>query len=59
MGTAEKAKLEEYKAQCDNLIEIINNPWKYFSLRLFYFIWDCLNWKWDGILWVFSKIFGC
>ncbi len=59
MGTAEKAKLEEYKAQCDNLIEIINNPWKYFSLRFFYLIWDCLTWKYNGILWIFSKIFSC
>ncbi|MBQ2694050.1 MAG: hypothetical protein IJF57_00720, partial [Clostridia bacterium] len=59
MGEAEKAKLNEYKAQAEKLIEIINTPKEYFSLRFFYFIWDCLNWKWDGILWVFSKIFGC
>lgn len=58
MGTAEKAKLGEYKAQCDNLIEIINTPVKYFSLRFFYLIWDCLTWKYNGILWLFSKIFG-
>ncbi len=59
MGTAEKAKLNEYKAQCDKLIEIIHTPVEYFSLRLFYFIWDCLTWKCNGILWIFSKIFGC
>ncbi|MBQ4627000.1 MAG: hypothetical protein IJB45_07115, partial [Clostridia bacterium] len=58
MGEAEKAKLNDYKAQCDNLIEIIHNPCKYFSLRFFYFIWDCLTWKYNGILWLFSKIFG-
>ena len=44
MGEAEKAKLNEYKAQCDNLIEIINTPAKYFSMRLFYFVWDAVNW---------------
>ena len=59
MGEAEKAKLNEYKAQCDNLIEIINTPVKYFSLRFFYLIWDFLVWVFNGILWVFSKIFSC
>ncbi len=59
MGEAEKAKLNEYKAQCDNLIEIINTPVKYFSFRFFYLIWDFLVWVFNGILWVFSKIFSC
>ncbi len=59
MGEAEKAKLNEYKAQCDKLIEIINTPVDYFSLRFFYLIWDCLNWKWDGIVYVFKLIFAC
>ena len=59
MGEAEKAKLNEYKAQCDKLIEIINTPVKYFSLRFFYLIWDFLVWVFNGILWVFSKIFSC
>ena len=59
MGEAEKAKLNEYKAQTEKLIEIINDPCKYFSLRFFYLIWDCLTWKYNGILWLFSKIFGC
>ena len=59
MGEAEKAKLNEYKAQAEKLIEIINTPKEYFSLRFFYFIWDCLIWKYNGILWLFSKIFGC
>ena len=59
MGEAEKAKLNEYKAQCDKLIEIINTPKEYFSLRLFYFIWDCLNWKFGGIIGFFRNLFGC
>lgn len=44
MGEAEKAKLNEYKAQCDNLIEIINNPCDYFSMRFFYLIADAFSW---------------
>ncbi len=59
MGEAEKAKLNEYKVQAEKLIEIINTPKEYFSLRFFYLIWDCLTWKYNGILWLFSKIFGC
>ena len=59
MGEAEKAKLNEYKAQAEKLIKIINDPCEYFSLRFFYLIWDCLNWKYNGILWLFSKIFSC
>ncbi len=57
MGETEKAKLNEYKAQAEKLIEIINTPKEYFSLRFFYLIWDCLTWKYNGILWLFSKIF--
>ena len=40
MGETEKAKLNEYKAQAEKLIEIINTPKEYFSLRFFYLIWD-------------------
>ncbi len=58
MGEAEKAKLNEYKAQAEKLIEIINTPVKYLSLRFFYLIWDFLVWAFNGILWIFSKIFG-
>ena len=58
MGEAEKAKLNEYKAQCDKLIEIINTPVKYFSFRFFYLIWDFLVWAFNGILWIFSKFFA-
>ncbi|MBQ8574965.1 MAG: hypothetical protein IJ447_02830 [Clostridia bacterium] len=58
MGTAEKAKLNEYKAQAEKLIEIINTPKEYFSLRFFYLIWDCLTWKYNGILWLFKQIFA-
>lgn len=59
MGEAEIAKLNEYKAQADNLIEIVNDPCKYFSCRFFFFIWDCLTWKYNGILYIFSHLFGC
>ncbi len=57
MGEAETTKLNEYKAQTDKLLEIINNPVEYFSLRFFYLIWDCITWKYNGILGLFSKIF--
>ncbi|MBQ4338688.1 MAG: hypothetical protein IJC37_04625, partial [Clostridia bacterium] len=50
MGEAEKAKLNEYKAQCDNLAEIIRTPAKYFSLRFFWLIIDALSWVWSSIL---------
>ena len=56
MGEAEKAKLEEYKAQCDNLIEIINTPAEYFSMRLFYFVWDALNWLSSHVVFIFNWI---
>ena len=58
MGEKELEKLSSLKKQSENLIEVINNPCKYFSLRLFYLIRDCLNWKWDGIKHIFSFIFG-
>lgn len=58
MGKTEKAKLDEYKAQAEKLIEIINTPKEYFSLRFFYLIWDCLTWKYNGILWLFKQIFA-
>ncbi len=58
MGETEKAKLNEYKAQAEKLIEIINTPKEYFSLRFFYLIWDCLTWKYNGILWLFKQIFA-
>ncbi len=54
MGEAEKAKLNEYKAQADNLIEIIHTPVKYLSLRFFYLIWDCFVWMWNSIVSVFK-----
>ena len=57
MGEAETAKLEEYKAQCDNLIEIINTPAEYFSMRLFYFVWDALNWLSSRVVFIFNRIF--
>ena len=57
ISTAEKAKLNEYKEQTEKLIEIINTPKEYISCRFFYFIWDCLNWKCNGIRWIFSQFF--
>lgn len=54
MGEAEKAKLNEYKAQCEKLIEIINTPVKYFSLRLFYLIYDAFNWLVNSISAIFN-----
>ena len=56
MGEAEKAKLGEYKAQCDNLIEIINTPAKYFSMRLFHFVWDALHWLSSHVVFIFNWI---
>ena len=58
MGETEKAKLNEYKAQAEKLIEIINDPCEYFSLRFFYLLWDCLTWKWDGLNRIFEVLFG-
>ena len=58
MGKTEKAKLNEYKAQAEKLIEIINTPKEYISCRFFYFIWDCLTWKYNGILYLFKLIFA-
>ena len=59
MGEAENTKLNEYKIQAEKLIEIINTPKEYFSLRFFYFIWDCLVWKHNDIVWLFKQIFAC
>ena len=53
-----KALLENYKAQAEELIEIINNPCSYFSMRLIYFIYDCLNWKMGGLTQFFNSIFS-
>ena len=58
MGEAEKAKLNEYKAQAEKLIEIINTPKEYFSLRFFYLVWDCTVWIYNGIIWLFRQIFA-
>jgi len=56
MGEAEKAKLNEYKAQAEKLIEIINTPKEYFSLRLFYFVWDALHWLSSHVVFIFNWI---
>ncbi|MBQ4572465.1 MAG: hypothetical protein IJA80_04230, partial [Clostridia bacterium] len=55
MGEAEKAKLDEYKAQAEKLIEIINTPKEYFSLRFFYLVWDFFAWVVDSIVGFFIK----
>ncbi len=54
MGEAEKTTLNEYKVQADNLIGIINTPAEYISLRLVYFIWDCICWKFNSIISLFT-----
>lgn len=56
MGKAEKAKLNEYEAQAEKLIEIVNTPVKYFSLRFFYFIWDSLHWLSSHVIFIFNWI---
>lgn len=53
-GETEKATLNEYKAQADNLIGIINTPAQYISLRLVYFIWDCICWKLNSVFSFFT-----
>ena len=55
----EKAILNEYKAQCDKLIEIITTPSEYCSTRFFYLIWDCFTWKYNSIIWILVLIFSC
>ncbi len=57
MGEAEKAKLNEYKAQAEKLIEIIKDPCEYFSMRLFYFVWDALHWLSSHVVFIFNWIF--
>lgn len=54
MGEAEKTTLNEYKVQADKLIELINTPAEYISLRLVYFIWDCICWKFNSIISFFT-----
>lgn len=54
MGEAEKTTLNEYKVQADKLIELINTPAEYISLRLVYFIWDCICWKFTSVFSFFA-----
>ncbi len=56
MGEAEKAKLNEYKAQAEKLIEIINDPCEYFSMRLLWFVWDALHWLSSHVVFVINWI---
>lgn len=53
-GETEKAILNKYKAQANNLIEIINTPVEYISLRLLYSIWDCICWKLNSVFSFFT-----
>ena len=59
-GISEEKKelLEGYKAQAEELIVIINDPCRYLSFRLFYFVYDCLNWKMGGFTRIFNSIFS-
>ena len=57
MGEAEKAKLNKYMSQAEKLIEIINTPAEYFAMRIFYFIWDALNWLVNHVVFIFNWIF--
>lgn len=59
-GISEEKKelLEGYKAQAEELIVIINDPCSYLSFRLFYFVYDCLNWKMGGFTRIFNSIFS-
>lgn len=59
IGEAELVKLLAHKEQAEKLIGIINTPKEYISPRFFYLILDCLIWKCNGILCLFSKIFVC
>ena len=56
MGEAEKAKLNEYKAQTEKLIEIINTPAEYFAMRIFWFIWDALHWLSSHVVFIYNWV---
>ena len=56
MGQTEKAKLNEYKAQAEKLIEIINTPVEYFAMRIFYFIWDALHWLSSHVVFIYNWV---
>ncbi len=58
MGEKEKATLNEYKAEAEKLIEIINTPAEYFSMRLFYFFWDAIQWLSNYIASIFNSLFN-
>ena len=49
MSETKRETLEGYKAQAQELVEIINNPAEYISFRFFWLIWDCLTWKYNGL----------
>ena len=58
MSPSEIEKLEGYKAQAEEILEIIHAPIEYISLRFFYLIWDFLTWMYNGIGQLFSNLFN-
>lgn len=58
MSPAEIEKLENYKTQAEEILEIIHTPIEYISLRFFYLIWDFLTWTYNGIGQLFSNLFN-
>ena len=58
MSPSEIEKLEDYKAQAEEILEIIHAPIEYISLRFFYLIWDFLTWMYNGIGQLFSNLFN-
>ena len=58
MSPAEIEKLTGYKAQAEEILEIIHTPKEYISLRFFYFVWDFFTWTYNGINWVFTNLFN-
>lgn len=58
MGETEKATLNEYKAEAEKLLEIINTPAEYISARFFYFIWDFINFISGTLTEIFNTIFS-
>lgn len=58
MSPAETEKLEDYKSQAEEILEIIHTPKEYISLRFFYLIRDYIVWTFNGIGWLFSNLFN-
>ena len=52
------AKGEKFVAFIEKLLEIIENPCEYLSVRLFYFVWDSLHWLSSHTVFIFNWMFG-